>query len=212
MYPYRIRLRGPWDAEPLDPPGPVRRVTLPARLGECGLGDCRRVRFVRRFGRPRRIDEHERIWLVGEGLSGRAEFRLNGRDLGWHSGDAGPFAYHVTDSIGERNELAIDLSADEPSGGLWGDVALEIRCSAYLDEVTVRPKDGSLAVEGMIRGEASQPLDVYVLAAGRTIGYATCVAGQRFAVVTDDRPETAGEVRVELVNGAVVWYASDISV
>src|SRR5437588_9857690 len=62
MYPHRIRLRGPWQAEPLDPPGQPRRVTLPARLGECKLGEFRHVRFRRRFGRPRLLDAQEHVW------------------------------------------------------------------------------------------------------------------------------------------------------
>src|SRR5947209_19779684 len=139
MYPHRIRLRGPWEAEPLDPPGEVRRVTLPARLGECGLGECRRVRFRRRFGRPRQIDDHERVWLIGEGLAGRGAFQLNGRVLGSHDGEAGPFAFPVTDLIAERNELTVDVAAEGPTDGLWGDVALEIRCMAYLTGLQAQP-------------------------------------------------------------------------
>ena len=71
MYPHRIRLRGPWDCEPLarlapgasdgalPPPG---RMTLPCRWAEGGLTDfAGRVRFRRRFGYPGRIDAHERV-------------------------------------------------------------------------------------------------------------------------------------------------------
>ena len=46
MYPHRIRLRGPWECQPLaragDVPEPSRppfRVTMPCRWREAGLGD-----------------------------------------------------------------------------------------------------------------------------------------------------------------------------
>src|SRR5262245_97069 len=66
MYPHRIRLRGPWECQPLAPDGPPpRRVTLPCRWADGGLGDFRGpVRFRRRFGYPGRLDAHERVWLT----------------------------------------------------------------------------------------------------------------------------------------------------
>jgi hypothetical protein len=213
MYPHRIRLRGPWEAEPLDPPGPERRVTLPARVAECGLGDARRVLFRRRFGRPRQIDAHERAWLIGEGLSGHAGFQLNGQSLGEHAGDAGPFAFPMTDLLAERNELAIELTADGPGGGLWGDVAIEIRCRAYLQDVRTAVVDGfRVRISGEVVGEADGPLDVYALADERTIGYQLCSAGTSFEIVTDELTTMPPEVRVELVNGAVNWWTVDLAV
>jgi hypothetical protein len=212
MYPHRIRLRGPWEAEPLDPPGPLRRVTLPARLGECGLGDCRRVRFRRRFGRPRRIDSHERVWLIGEGLTGRAAFQVNGRRLGSHGGDAGPFAFRVTEFLGERNELTVELESSDAAGGLWGDVALEVRCAAYLSDVRATPVGGRLRVTGNVAGEADGRLEVYVLAGGRCVGYARCSAAAKFEVLTEDLSNAPPDVRVELINCAMIWYAVDVRI
>ena len=69
MYPHRIRLRGPWQCEPLaraiqhadghvemvpqDLPPPCPMI-MPCRWGESSLGDfAGRVRFRRRFGVPR---------------------------------------------------------------------------------------------------------------------------------------------------------------
>jgi hypothetical protein len=211
MYPHRIRLRGPWEAEPIDLPGPPRRVTLPARLDECGLGDCRRVRFRRRFGRPRQIDAHERIWLIGEGLPGRAELRVNGQPLGTVA-DGEPFALPLANLLGERNELVIDLDAADPLGGPWGDVALEVRCGAFLTQVrAIRDGESRLHLSGMVGGEADGPLELYALAGGRTIGYRTCVAGMAFEMTTDELTALPPEVRVELVNGAVIWYAVDVA-
>jgi len=65
-------------------------------------------------------------------------------------------------------------------------------------------------VGGTVAGAANGPLDVYVLAAGRTVGYRTCNAGEMFAIVTDELPQDFEDVRVELVNGAVVWYAAEV--
>ena len=204
MYPHRIRLRGPWQAEPLDPPGPPRQVTLPATLAACGLGDARRLRFRRRFGRPRRLDDFERLWLIGEGLGGRATLHVNGREVG---GAAGTFAFPVTDLIAERNELVIDLESDGPDEGLSGDVALEVRCAAYLSAVrATRANGGQLLVEGIVAGEEGGTLEVYVLADGRTIGYKMCQAGRPFAIVTDQCASGSADVRVELVNGSVIWF------
>src|SRR5919204_207462 len=98
MYPHRIRLRGPWECEPLArlvrradgrvemvpealPPG--GRMTPPCRWREGGWPDfAGRARFVRRFGLPRRLDPHERVWLTFAGVDTVAEVTLNDRFLG----------------------------------------------------------------------------------------------------------------------------------
>jgi hypothetical protein len=182
---------------------------LPARLGEIGLEECRRVRLTRRFGRPRRIDEHERVWLVGEMFSGRATFSLNEQSLGESSGAA--FEFPVTGLVAERNQLAIELVAAGPESGFCGDVALEIRCRAYLVNVDARLSGDELHVCGEIGGDADGVMDVYVLAEGSTIGYASAMAGKRFDIVTDRVPAESIPLRVELVNGAVVWYVAEVS-
>jgi hypothetical protein len=207
MYPHQIRLRGPWEAEPLHPPGALRRVNLPTRLADCGLGDCRRVRFIRRFGRPRKLESYERVWLIGERLPGLATLELNGTDLG--KSDVGEFEFPVTDLLGEQNTLSIEL---EPSGDLeWGDVALEVRCAAYLSDVRVmRSAQGGLRVVGNVRGETDGPLDIYAVAETGTIGYMQCSAGGPFELHTDALPPSDGILRVELVNGALVWYVVEM--
>jgi len=84
MYPHRIRLRGPWECEPLarfvvsadgrketstvDLPA-SRKMTMPCRWSEGGLKNFSgRVRFRRHFGYPGRIDENERVWLTFAGI------------------------------------------------------------------------------------------------------------------------------------------------
>jgi beta-galactosidase/beta-glucuronidase len=141
MNPYRIRLRGPWDCEPLarrivragqvemvseDLPA-ARSMTMPCRWGEGGLGDfIGRVRFRRRFGLPRQIDANETLWIAFAGVEGVAEIWLNGVFLGRHEGTQ-PFEYEVTGRLGQRNALIVEVESDTPHGGLWGEVALEIR-------------------------------------------------------------------------------------
>src|SRR5262249_4666249 len=109
-YPHRIRLRGPWECEPLARAGPGAlpppgRVSVPCTWAEGGLPDfAGRARFRRRFGYPGRIDPHERVWLTFAGVSDRAEVALNGTALGRHEGP-GPFEFEVTALLLPRNEL-----------------------------------------------------------------------------------------------------------
>ncbi len=144
MYPHRIRLRGPWECEPLvrfttssegqveirtDNLPPPRRMTMPCRWNEGGLIDfAGRVRFRRRFGYPGRIDSDERVWLTLAGADAIAEVSLNGRFLGRHEGAEEPFEFDVTILLQDRNELTVEVESPTAQGGLWGEVALEIRC------------------------------------------------------------------------------------
>src|SRR5205823_3390725 len=119
-----------------------------------------------------------------------------------------------------RNELVIEVESATPDGGLTGEVALEIRCAAYLRgvEAVARPVDGrvALTVTGEVVGESARELDLYVLLNDRNVAYQTVVArpgGGPFDVRLDPYaliPELGtadNRVRVELVNGATVWYA-----
>src|SRR5438552_1503551 len=137
MYPHRIRLRGPWECEPLarivrPPEGrseartdslpPPRRMTLPGRWHEGGLTDfVGRVRFRRRFGSPRQLDPHERLWLTFAGAEASAEVWLNGHFLGRHQGSEA-FEFEVTSLLQARNELIVEVEALSDNGGLWGEV------------------------------------------------------------------------------------------
>src|SRR5260370_41546953 len=121
MYPHTIRLRGPWEVEPvarmvrsadghvetLATPVPPRfRMTMPGRWDQGGLADfVGRLRFRRRFGYPGRIDAHERVWLTFAGVPGAAEAWLNDQTLGRHDGPAEPFEFEGTDLLNGRNEL-----------------------------------------------------------------------------------------------------------
>jgi hypothetical protein len=237
MYPHRIRLRGPWDCEPLarlafDVDGTARaaegsvpakrRMSIPCRWGESGLGDFSgRVLFRRHFGWLANIAPHERIWLTFEGVDGLAEVCLNGRSLGTYQGPPAPFEFKVASLLQSRNELTVVVEASGGNGGIWGEVALEVRCSAYLRGVRWRMSSAGdrplLHVSGEVVGIADRPLELYALIDGSTVLYSTVdptPAGQSFSLTSEpidliSRPGQAANehfIRIELVNGAVVWY------
>jgi beta-galactosidase/beta-glucuronidase len=131
--PHRIRLRGPWDCQPLSRigggtlPGPLR-MALPCRWDEGGLADfAGHVRFTRRFGLPTNLDATEQVWLVFQGVDETASVTLNGTLLGTHENADEPFAFAVTPLLKARNDLQVDVECSNTRGGLWGEVALEIR-------------------------------------------------------------------------------------
>jgi len=216
MYPHRIRLRGPWECEPLtgEPPPSPCRVTMPCRWRESALGEYQgRVRCRRRFGLPRQIDPHERIWLTFAGIDGIADFSLNQRPLAQAVRGPYPLEYEITALLQPRNELVVEVAATDGDGGLWGEVALEIRATAYLRKVRLTSEGARLSAAGEVVGVAERPLDFYVLVNNATVHYSTITAseaGQPFAIVAEvpeGLPPGPVEVRAELVNGAVVWYA-----
>jgi beta-galactosidase/beta-glucuronidase len=109
-----------------DLPAPCR-VTMPCRWSDGGLKDfAGRVRFRRHFGYPGRIDENERVWLTFAGIEGAAEIWLNGQFLGRQE-QARPFEFDVTKLLGDRNDLRVEVEGEAETGGLWGEVAMEIR-------------------------------------------------------------------------------------
>jgi hypothetical protein len=186
-------------------------MTLPCRWRDGGLaGFAGRVRFRRRFGYPGRIDDYERVWLTFAGIEGRAEVSLNGQALGVYEGTGEPPEFEVTRLLGARNELVIEVESASDAGGLWGEVALEVRRAAYLRAVRVAAgQGGELRVSGEVVGSAERPLDLYVLGDRATVAYATVIPaeqGQAFEL-TAKIPQTAPAVRVELVDGGSVWYA-----
>src|SRR5262249_25949757 len=185
MYPHRIRLRGPWECEPVA---------------------AGRVRCRRRFGYPGRIDSYERVWLTGTGLRGSAEVWLHGKVLGSHPG---AFEYEVTALLQPRNELLVLVEVAD-NGQLWEEVALEVRCTAYLRGVRVWMEQGMLHAAGKVVGTAERPLELYLVQDRSTAAYATTKAtpeGMPFQLTGEGAGQGAPQsVRVELVNGAIVWY------
>lgn len=215
MYPYRIRLAGPWEYRLLDQTPPVAgRMTIPCHWKGSEAGRMTGpVRFMRRFGRPRQLDDHERVWLTFAGVGGTAAVSLNGALLGRQDGEEGPFEFPVPTLLRARNELVVDLEAAE-RGGLWGEVALEIRGPAFLRGVRTVAEAGRLYVCGEVVGDAAGPLELYVLRNGATVVYTQVTAtplGAPFTVDAGQAPANAERIRVDLVNGAVTWHAVELT-
>ena len=68
---------------------------------------------MRRFGQPSGIEEGERVWLEVATRS-EASVLLNGEWLG--TTPAGSVRFDVTNQLGWRNRLDLDLKLDEPDG------------------------------------------------------------------------------------------------
>lgn len=237
-YPHRIRLRGPWECEPLARTGtnaeagaateslpPRRTMTMPCRWSEGGLINfAGRVRFRRHFGFPGRLDTFERVWLTVGGADCIANVWLNAHYLGRHEGALEPFEFEVTNLLAVRNQLVVEVEGPAEKGGLWGEVALEVRCSASLRAVQVKAirkgENFHLTVSGEIIGTSERSLELYMLLDGRTVGYTTLDAvptGKPFQLVSDaidaerwqsgsNESAAMHEVKIDLVNGATVWH------
>jgi hypothetical protein len=194
VYPHRIRLRDPWQRETL----------------EGG-----RARWSRRFGYPGRIDDFERVWLTFAG-SGSAAIRLNEQPLGSTAG--GDIEFEVTALLRQRNEVVVE-TAVTTDGMPWEEAALEVRRTAWLRAVrVVCVREGErvrLCVTGEVAGSADRPLELYVILDRSNVAYELTEAapeGRAFSLdseeLASDRCEPAGThgVRVDLVDGATVWY------
>jgi hypothetical protein len=193
-------------------------MSMPCRWKEGGLGDFTgQVRFTRRFGVPRQIDPHERVWLTFAGVHERADIKLNGQLLGQLEDAAGPWEVEVTALLQDRNELTVEMEALTGDGGLYGEVALEVRCSAYLRGArtwaTLVGATAHLHAAGEVAGSCATPLEVYVLFERATVGYGQVDAGQPFQIDCEGIPweqawqsDAPPNVRVDLVSGALILY------
>jgi hypothetical protein len=191
-------------------------MTLPCLWSEGGLGDfAGRVRFRRHFGRPGQIDWFERVWLTFAGVKDTAAVWLNGQLLGWRAKPGGSFEFEVTPLLQRRNELTVEVES-AGDGGLWGEVALEVRCTAFLRGVRAWAQpagaDAVLHIAGELVGTAERPLELYALLDGSTVIYATlepAANGRAFLLCSEPlSPDHSRghQLHVDLVNGAVVWY------
>lgn len=87
---HRIRLGPPWEVTPL------------------GNG---RFRHTRKFGRPRTLDEDERLFLVCDDLPAPPKVFVNGVEQKFP-------AYDITALLQPRNEVVIELKSDVPLSGV----------------------------------------------------------------------------------------------
>jgi hypothetical protein len=195
---------------------------MPCRWNESGLRDfAGRVRCRRRFGAPRQIDSHECVWLTFAGADALAEVWLNERFLGRHEGPRDSFEFEVTSLLQMHNELTVEVESACAEGGLWGEVALEVRCHAFLRALglwsSFRGETARLQVAGEVVGSSKLPLELYVVLDRSTIAYvpvAAATAGQPFNLVSDalspqqtNTSQSPHRVRIDLVCGGVLWYS-----
>jgi len=120
-----IRLRGPWEYEPLarttiaadgtrhertDDLPPVGRVHLPADWGATLGQEFRgRVRYTRRFGLPTNLEPDEEVWLLIDGVDYFGVVSLNGQRLGEIVGYRSPREFDVRRLLAERNVLTLEV-------------------------------------------------------------------------------------------------------
>jgi hypothetical protein len=153
---HTIRLRGPWQLEPLErfvargegsfervvEGLPVRsRLTMPADWSIAFGGEFYgRVRYHRVFQSPTGLDSGECVWLVVEPPRSRGAIKLNGKPLGDASWGGPSFRCDITGLLEDHNRLEIvvehpaldggaaanDHSDINLPGGLIGEVRLEI--------------------------------------------------------------------------------------
>jgi hypothetical protein len=228
MYPHRIRLRGPWEVETSD--GQLRSVKFPilwndlvgerrglspptsdpstAESWSAGTSPAARPTVARRsFGAPSRLDAHERVWLIGEGLAGPAEAVLNESRLGEFRDES--FGVDVTALLGARNRLELRLGPTTREVETPIDVALEIRASAWLESLRL-VRDAGMWLEGLVVGESAEPLEIHVVADRHGCGDLTTtasLAGTPFRLRLD---RDALAVRVELIHVSSIWWAADV--
>jgi hypothetical protein len=196
-------------------------MTMPCHWADGGLASFRGcVRFRRKFGYPGRIDAHERVWLTIGPATGLLRITLNGVGLGEQVDDGCEF--EVTALLHERNELTVEVEGGETSG-LWGEVALEVRCTAFLRDVSCTAaitSDGlaRVRVMGELAGAAADALELYLLFDRSTVAYVLlpAPAAQPFCLVSEKLPrdkwqtgspaEEPHRIRVDLVQAATIWY------
>ena len=140
---YRILLRGPWQAEPLNqldgqlevqhagraegqeggpminssttPLPAASTVRLPAAWQEL-FGTFRGcIRFRRKFHPPSNITAADRLAIVFDGVAGAGLVSLNGVPLGSIAPGAGTARFDVTGKLRTNNELQVDLEFSAPA-------------------------------------------------------------------------------------------------
>ncbi|QEH36344.1 hypothetical protein OJF2_49050 [Aquisphaera giovannonii] len=126
MAEHRIRLRGGWDC--IDP---ASGADVPVRLALPAPRDAfpaRRVRLVRRFGRPPKetLEAGGPAFLRLDRVPGLVGLSFNGAALDVGEGRGGSAEVPLP-RLEERNvlELTVELDAEEAEdAGSWGEVAL----------------------------------------------------------------------------------------
>lgn len=100
-----IRLRAPWDSQPLE--------------GDSPSG----TRHVRRFNCPTNLAPGQPVWLVIDDMPGLVRVVLNAAEVGQVSNLPGPARIEIAALLQPRNELVLDVTGDDSR---LGEVHLEI--------------------------------------------------------------------------------------
>jgi hypothetical protein len=240
MYPHRIRLVGPWEAEPLawfdadanDVPPSARRVVVPVMWEQFGFANgAGVVLFRRKFGLPRKLDEWERVWVVpSRDADIEYPWQLNSKDLRWiDRREDEPAEYAVppradaTAILRDRNELTVRVQRTGRDAGSFGGAALDIGCRAYICRVRVQRNrvaqgDGADLRIDVVSESADDPLEIYALVDGTNCGYLKLRDHQgetAHRLRLDDKvfgPATTAMLRVDLVNRATIWDTAEMTI
>jgi hypothetical protein len=173
--------------------------------------------FGRRFGLPRILDSYEREFITCAGIGGVSSWSLNGESIGSWSADMSSVEFEVTGRLLQRNLLEVRIDSGSDQGGLWGEVALEIRGTHFLRDVAIVGEK----LTGHVVGEAEAPLELYILCNGKTVRYENVTAspvGSAFAFdLPCDRTQLPSMTpsatwRIELVEGANRWFTVDLPI
>ncbi len=199
-YPHVIRLRGPWECQPLAryslaPDGTVvetasdlagaSREKLPADWADTLGHDFRgRVRYTRRFNRPTNLAAGERVWLVVEGVDARGRLALDGQDLGANDGYALPAENDITALLQPSSVLTVDVELP-PTGSGQNPVirpGRESLAGGLIGEVRLEIRKHAYVVDLAMHWQAGAPPQLQI--AGRVAGSPEDAApGGRLAIV-----------------------------
>lgn len=216
-YPHRIRLRGPWLVEPIAGAGDSSSfsVNLPSTWQELPSQLSQDVfRLKRHFGFPGRLDDSERVWITGRLSFNCPSVVLNGARLGSGTSPLGIWEYEITKLLEKRNVLTLEQARGLPDSLVGGEIALEIRRTAYLKNVAITREGENVAIKGEVAGESATPLDLYLLYGRKNIDNQALTikpGGAPFEFSCSQSPPTSSDDgsesgwRVELVGGSVIW-------
>jgi hypothetical protein len=176
------------------------------------------VRYRRHFSWVTPLAEQERVWLTFAGATESIIVHLNDHLICQQDEARRPCALEVTRLLQRRCELVVDVTSPTTDGGLWGEVALEVRCTAFLQNLKAiainRGGQARLEVSGEIAGTHHRPLDLYLLASDATVTNISVEAGQPFVITGEAPPTPLADVpwRLELIDGATVWDAQPLEI
>lgn len=123
MLPHIIRLHGPWQVGDSGTDAWSGTVTIP---GVVSIPDEQRISLLRRFQWVARLQEHEKISLLLEGIAPAAEVVLNGEQIGSTSGTWDVHRFDVTGKLKPRNDLILLFDAGFEQAGIRREAALSV--------------------------------------------------------------------------------------